>query len=237
MASLTRDVFCPLCKQKFPASSESECIAHMTSCQGFAERHGEQPRKERASKRLKALPSALDSAKTENRTREYSNDGTFTEKIPEALLDALHWWKDETQSKDIEFSSNTNNNTTIPWTQDDGTDRHYWYTLLCNKSDFISIYQSSKGTLPYLITDANQTQTAREQCLLDSLCTFSTHFCALCGLSAKLNKSRCGRCKNVHYCSTRHQQEHWKEHSLTCVKIIKEKKIESCKSKSKSNKS
>jgi hypothetical protein len=78
----------------------------MSTCKGFAERHGEQPRKKRAAGRLKSLPSAVDSAKEEHRVREYSSDGTFTEKIPEALLDALHWWKDETQAKETAAAAN-----------------------------------------------------------------------------------------------------------------------------------
>ena len=207
-------VFCPLCKQTMSASSEAECIEHMSTCKGFAERHGEQPRKKRAAGRLKSLPSAADSAKEEHRVREYSSDGTFTEKIPEALLDALHWWKDETQAKETAAAATSSpplsSKTKAPWKQDDGTDRFYWHALLSNKPNFVSIFSTNGGTQPYLIDDpsVNNTQTAREQCALDGWFRFSDKSCACCGLPAKLRKARCSRCKIVSYCSTRCQQTH-----------------------------
>ena len=234
MAS-SRNVTCPLCKQTIVASSEAECIEHMSSCQGFSQRHGEEPRKTRAKARHKALPDALESAQLENRTREYSNDGTFKEQIPEALLDALHWWKDETQAQmgateaeatttttsTAAATTTTTTTTTKPWKQDDGTDRFYWYTLLCSKPSFVSIYAANECASSHLITDPtiNVSQTAREQCALDNLCTFSPHACSRCGLAAKLKKARCAQCKVAYYCSSRCQQAHWKEgHRTTCGK-------------------
>ena len=201
----------------------------MSTCPGFAQKHGEQPREKRANTRWKALPSALEAAQPSQRIREYSNDGTFKEKIPEALLDALHWWKDETQAQDKTVSSlsasttttntpttpNTSTTSTTPatqppWKQDDGTDRFYWHTLLKKNPTFVSIFAASNGEPPHLITLENRTQTAREQCGMDALCSFSTNPCNHCGLQAKFKKSRCTACKSVYYCSTRCQQEHWK---------------------------
>ena len=37
--------------------------------------------------------------------------------------------------------------------------------------------------------------------------------CGLCNIPAKL---RCTRCKKVHYCSSKHQAEHWKHHKKKC---------------------
>ena len=228
LSKMSHKVFCPLCKQTMTANSEAECIEHMSTCPGFAQKHGEQPRKKRAADRLTKLPSAADAARPENRTREYSNDGTFVEKIPEALLDALHWWKDETQAKESDkvttkttkTKTKTKTKTTsTPWIQDDGTDRFYWHKLLQHKPQFVSVFASNGGAPSHLIQDVtvNVSQTAREQCGVDNFCTFSSQKCVLCGLAAKFKKSRCSRCKRVHYCSNRCQKMHWKTHSKECA--------------------
>lgn len=40
--------------------------------------------------------------------------------------------------------------------------------------------------------------------------------CAVCG--ARDTLYRCGRCRAAHYCGSEHQQQHWAQHRLECIK-------------------
>lgn len=218
-----RHVQCPLCHEHLTASSEEECITHIRSCDGFRKKHGESARKDRLQKRQAAFPRAAVSAKEENRTMTFSNDGTFSEKIPAALLDVLHWWEGTQKSMGTRSIDSSLKNVPRPWVKDDGTDRHYWWLLISKHPEFSSIYASNDGPPPSLIAHPtmNQSQTAREQCKIDGSASFHpSEFCSLCSLPAMERKARCA-CRKAYYCSQRCQKAHWKRHRSECKKMQK----------------
>ena len=49
--------------------------------------------------------------------------------------------------------------------------------------------------------------------ILSSPVASDEKFCGLCNGQAKL---RCTWCRNMHYCSPKHQAEHWKQHKKQC---------------------
>ena len=225
----TRTVVCPLCSQTLTATSEEECIQHISTCKGFIAKHGNVAREKRKKKRTIELPSAADAGRLPDKYRvaKFSNDGSFTERVPQALMDVLEWWRGTETSRKITLTAENDDPDAYPrpWSQDDGTDRFYWHMLMLRHPDFASIYATSEGApAPSLIAppESNSSQTAREQCRLDGLASFSRHKCALCGLDAKRHKSQCSRCKTVHYCSPRCQIEHWRAgHKRECKALPK----------------
>ena len=230
-----RNVQCPLCNVTMAAASEKACIAHISACRGFAEKHGAPAREQRRAERARALPRAKDAAMLAQRTASFSNDGTFTEPVPAALLDVLQWVAGTEASLGCEagrvfggrgqsgggVEAEVLDKVPRPWRQDDGTDRHYWCLLMRAHPEYASIYASGGGPGPSLIAlpGANASQTAREQCHVEGLAAFHTsRGCSLCGLPAMAKKARCA-CRQAWFCSRACQKAHWKGHKAECKRI------------------
>jgi hypothetical protein len=57
-----------------------------------------------------------------------------------------------------------------------------------------------------------------ERVVKDRQCAYPD--CIVTGSGLYTNIKKCNRCKAVYYCSKFHQEDHWPEHRLTCVKAV-----------------